>query len=188
LGRRWFLAACAGAAGALALRNVRADHAPVLRPPGSLVEQRFTGVCVRCGNCAQACPAKIIQPDFGDGGLPGLLAPRLHFDRDYCREDCHRCNQVCPSGAIARLSLADKRRRVIGRARVDLTLCLLAQGRECTACIQKCPYQAMAMRSTDGGFSNEPQVVLDRCNGCGACEAVCPTRPERAIRVHARVG
>jgi len=183
-GRRWFLATCAGAAGALALRAVRAESAPVLRPPGSLDEERFTGVCVRCGNCAQVCPSKIIQPDFGDGGLPGLLAPRLRFDRDYCREDCHRCNEVCPSGAIARLSLIDKRRRVIGRARVDLTLCLLAQGRECTACIQKCPYQAIAMTSADGGFSNEPQVILDLCNGCGACEAVCPTHPQRAIQVH----
>ena len=185
-GRRWFLATCAGGVGALALRAVRAENAPVPRPPGSLDDWRFTGVCVRCGNCAQVCPAKIIQPDFGDGGLPGLLAPRLRFDRDYCREDCHRCNEVCPSGAIARLSLIDKRRRVIGQARVDLTVCLLAQGRECTACIQKCPYQAIAMKSADGGFSHEPQVILDRCNGCGACEAVCPTRPERAIEVHVR--
>ncbi|MBN2506273.1 MAG: 4Fe-4S dicluster domain-containing protein [Verrucomicrobia bacterium] len=187
-GRRWFLAVCAGAAAAMALRTVRADSGPLLRPPGSLDDWQFTGVCLRCGNCAQVCPSRIIQPDFGDGGLPGLLAPRLRFDRDYCREDCHRCNEVCPSGAIARLSLADKRRRVLGRARVDLTVCLLAQGRECTACIQKCPYHAIAMKSTDGGFSNEPQVLLDRCIGCGACEAVCPTRPERAIRVHAGVG
>jgi ferredoxin-type protein NapG len=66
---------------------------------------------------------------------------------------------------------------------VDLDRCLLVQGRECTACIQKCPYQAIAMRSTDGGFSNEPSVVPDRCNGCGACEAACPTRPVRAMRV-----
>jgi len=186
--RRWFLATCAGAAGALALRAVRAESSPLLRPPGSLGDGRFTGVCVRCGNCAQVCPAKIIQPDFGDGGLPGLLAPRLRFDQDYCREDCHRCNEVCPSGAIAPLSLADKRRRIIGRAVADVSLCLLAQGRECTACIQKCPYQAIAMHSADGGFSNEPRVFADRCNGCGACEAVCPTRPERAIHVHALAG
>jgi ferredoxin len=120
--------------------------------------------------------------------VAGFLTPRLRFDQDYCREDCHRCNEVCPSGAIARLSLADKRQRVIGRAVVDLALCLLAQGRECTACIQKCPYQAIAMESADGGFSNQPGVVLDRCNGCGACEAVCPTHPVRAIKVQAEAG
>jgi ferredoxin-type protein NapF len=181
--RRWFLAAFTGAVSGLAVRVVRGSSAPPLRPPAALEEQRFTGVCVRCGNCAQACPSRIIQPDCGAGGLAGFLTPRLRFDRDYCREDCHRCNEVCPSGAIARLSLADKRRRLIGRAVVDLDLCLLAQGRECTACIRKCPYQAISMQSADGGFSNEPRVLADRCNGCGACEAVCPTQPVRAVRV-----
>lgn len=182
-GRRWFLAVFAGAAGALAVKTTRGQTAAPRRPPGALDEQRFTGVCVRCGNCAQVCPSKIIRPDFGASGVAGFLTPRLRFEADYCREDCHRCNQVCPSGAIARLSLEQKRRQVIGHARVDLNLCLLAQGRECTACIQRCPYQALVMRSTDGGFSNAPRVVLDRCNGCGACEAVCPTQPVRAMRV-----
>jgi ferredoxin-type protein NapF len=187
-GRRWFLSCAAGAAGAFAARHARGQGTPPPRPPGSLDEERFTGVCVRCGNCAQVCPSRIIQPDFGSSGVAGFLTPRLRFDTDYCREDCHRCNEVCPSGAIAHLSLADKRRRIIGRAVVDLSPYLLAQGRECTACIQKCPYQAIAMKSADGGFSNEPQVILDRCNGCGACEAVCPTRPERAIRIQTGVG
>lgn len=187
-GRRWFLSCVAGAAGALGLRHTRGQGDPPLRPPGSLDAGRFTGVCVRCGNCAQVCPSRIIQPDFGSSGVAGFLTPRLRFDTDYCREDCHRCSAVCPSGAIARVSLADKRRRIIGRAVVDVNLCLLAQGRECTACIQKCPYQAIAMHSADGGFSNEPRVIADRCNGCGACEAVCPTRPERAIQVRAQAG
>jgi ferredoxin-type protein NapF len=148
-----------------------------------LDETRFTGVCMRCGNCAQVCPSKIIQPALGAGGAAGFLTPHLRFGEDYCREDCHRCNQVCPSGAIARLSLANKRHRVIGLAMVDLDLCLLVQGRECTACIQKCPYQAISIHSADGGFSNEPLVAVDHCNGCGACETVCPTRPVRAMRV-----
>jgi ferredoxin-type protein NapF len=182
-GRRWFLAAFAGSAGALAVKAVQGQSLPALRPPGSLDQQRFTGACVRCGNCAQACPSKIIQPDFGASGVAGFLTPRLCFDEDYCREDCHRCNEVCPSHAIARLTLADKRRQVIGHAVADMGLCLLAKGRECTACIRHCPYEAIVMHSTDGGFSNEPRVVLDRCNGCGACEAACPTRPVRAIRV-----
>jgi ferredoxin-type protein NapF len=184
-GRRWFLAACATGAGAFAAKAVRGQTPPPLRPPGSLNEQRFTGLCVRCGNCAQICPSQIVQPDFGGSGVIGFLTPRLSFSHDYCREDCHRCNLACPSGAIARLSLAEKRRRVIGQAVVDLDLCLLAQGRECTACIQKCPYEAIVMHSADGGFSGEPRVKPDRCNGCGACEAVCPTDPVRAIRVQA---
>ena len=184
-GRRWFLAACAGAAAAFAVRPARGQSPLLLRPPGALDEEQFTGVCVRCGNCAQVCPSHIIQPDFGASGVAGWLTPRLRFDSDYCREDCHRCNEVCPSGALARLSLADKRRRVVGQAVVDPDRCLLAQGRECTACIQKCPYEAMAMHRTDGGFSQEPRVLRDRCTGCGACEAVCPVPAVRAVRVQA---
>jgi Pyruvate/2-oxoacid:ferredoxin oxidoreductase delta subunit len=185
-GRRWFVAALAGAAGALAARALSGSNPAPLRPPGSVGEDSFTGVCVRCGNCAQACPPRIIQPDFGPDGVLGFLTPRLCFDRDYCREDCHRCNTACPSGAIERLSLADKRRRVIGQAVVDLHFCLLARGGECTACIRHCPYQAINLHSADGGFSNEPKVIPDLCKGCGACETVCPTRPVRAVRIHPR--
>ena len=183
MGRRGFLGGCAGAAGVLVLGIARGKTPPPLRPPGAVREGQFTGLCVRCGNCAQTCPAKIIHPDFGASGVSGLLSPVLRFDDDYCREGCFRCGQVCPSGALARLPLASKRQYVIGLARVDLDTCLLANGRECAACIQRCPYDALVMHSLDGGFSNEPRLDPAKCNGCGACEAVCPVRPQRAVRV-----
>ena len=180
--RRHFLIACLGAGGAFAVRRTH-GHSPPLRPPGALDENRFTGVCIRCGNCAQACPSRIIHPDLGQSGFAGFLTPRLSFDQNYCREDCHRCGQVCPSGAIARLPLAAKRLQVIGPARVNLDTCLLANGRECTACIQRCPYAAVRLQTSADGFSTAPAVDLKQCTGCGACEAACPVRPQRAIRV-----
>jgi MauM/NapG family ferredoxin protein len=183
LARRGFFTACAGAAGAFAIRLARGAPAPPLRPPGAIPEDRFIGVCVRCGNCARACPSRIIQPDVGQSGVAGWLTPLLRFEDDYCREDCHRCNVVCPSGALPRIPLADKRRRIIGLAKVDEETCLLANGRECVACLKGCPFAAIAMTSADGGFTNLPDVDRAKCNGCGACEAVCPVRPRRAIRV-----
>lgn len=182
--RRWFLACLAGAVGAWVVQAARRQPpAPLLRPPGAVDEARFTGLCVRCGNCARICPSKIIQPDRNAGGLAGWLAPRLDFTRDYCREDCHRCNRICPSGAIARLSLSEKRRQVIGLAHVDDDTCLMVLGRECNACIRACPCAAIRVDNSLDPFSPQPLVDTERCNGCGACEIVCPTQPHRAIRV-----
>ena len=67
------------------------------------------------GNCARACPSKIIRPDLGQGGVAGFLAPVLDFEKGYCLETCRRCTEVCPSGAISRLSLEQKRKARIGR-------------------------------------------------------------------------
>ncbi|MCX7007109.1 MAG: 4Fe-4S dicluster domain-containing protein, partial [Kiritimatiellaeota bacterium] len=180
-GRRAFLAAGGGAVGALLVGTFQGKTAAPLRPPCALGEEKFSGVCIRCGNCERVCPARIIQPDLGATGLANLLTPTLRFSTDYCRENCTRCLDVCPSGALPRLSLEQKRKHVIGIARLDLDICLLAAGQECTECIKSCPFNALAVESK--GFSSQPVLDLKKCNGCGACETNCPVRPRRAIRV-----
>jgi len=187
LGRRSFLVACIGAAAGAATRAAR-GQTPPLRPPGALDETRFTGVCVRCGSCVRVCPSRILRPDLGEHGLAGLLAPVVRFTEGYCRENCNRCNMVCPSGAITRLSLAEKRLRVIGPALVDLDICLLANGQECTTCIRACPYEALTIQETAGGLSAKPFLDLAKCTGCGACELACPTSPRPAIVVVPKPG
>ncbi|MCY3021773.1 MAG: 4Fe-4S binding protein [Planctomycetota bacterium] len=181
--RRAVLGAGLGALVALGLRKLVARSRP-LRPPGAAGEQTFTGLCVRCGNCARACPAKIIHHDMGASGVAGFMAPVVRFENDYCREDCNACGQVCPSGAVARLSLARKRACVMGLATVDLDTCLMANGRDCSACITQCPYDAVARQDADDGFSSFPIVDRRKCTGCGACEVACPVRPLRAVVVH----
>ena len=181
--RRAMLMAGLGSLVAAGLRTLRRSSPGPLRPPGAIGEDRFTGVCIRCGNCARACPARIIQPDPGRHGVAGILAPVVSFDDDFCRADCNRCQVVCPSGAIRRLSLEEKRKCVMSFPQVNLAVCLLAKGQECSACTRACPYDAVATVPLKDGLGWQPAIDRHRCTGCGACQVACPTCPEKAVKV-----
>jgi ferredoxin-type protein NapF len=188
--RRVFFAGAGGAVLALWARRVGAARYQrsdtLLRPPGAVPEDRFGGLCIRCNNCVHACPTKIIHPDTGhEGGLAGFGAPVVRFDRDYkyCLETCNACTQVCPTGALTALPLEQKNKYIIGEVLVDNNVCLTALGeKECDACQQACPYDAVKITWDEEQYNAYP-VVNDKCIGCGACEVVCPTTPVRAIRV-----
>ena len=84
-----------------------------LRPPGAVDEATFAGLCSRCGNCVRACPAGIIRPLTN--GRVDVLTPTLTFTDAYCREDCVRCTEVCPTGALEQVTLEQKPAVKIGR-------------------------------------------------------------------------
>lgn len=183
LARRTLLAGGVGAAWAMVVRPLRADTPRPLRPPGAADETEFAGLCIRCGNCIRACPSDILQPDLAEHGLAALLAPKMEFGDDYCREDCTRCGDVCPSGAITRTLSVDKPKVRMGWPRVDMNICLLGDDRDCAVCRSRCPYEAIRYRFSEEDYTLVPVVDPARCNGCGACQAACPTRPVRAIVV-----
>ena len=179
LSRRSVLSTCVGAVffglGARwGIGASRSGGAKPLRPPGSADETRFCGLCIRCGNCIRACPAGIIEPDSESDGIAGFLSPVLRFRDDYCREDCRRCTEVCPSGAIGRIALEDKPTSRIGVAVVDASICVLADDKECDKCARICPYEAIKIVWSEEEYIALPQVDREKCPGCGACEVVCP--------------
>jgi len=181
LARRAALGAGCGFSGALALgRLLRARPKP-LRPPGAADEATLRGLCLRCGNCVRVCPSGIVRQDLRLADPTGLLTPVLRFDGDYCREECRACGLSCPSGAIERLPLAEKNRRLIGTAHIDLAGCLLTQEKECGHCIPACPYAAIEERFSEATWTASVRLDAARCNGCGACLRVCPPR---VITVH----
>ena len=188
--RRVFFAGAGGALLGLLARRVGAARYrksdTLLRPPGAVPEDRFAGLCIRCNNCVHACPTKIIEPDTGrEAGLAGFGAPVVRFNHDYkyCLETCNACTQVCPTGALTPLPLAQKNKYIVGEALADNNVCLTALGKkECDACELACPYDAVKITWDEEQYIAYP-VVNDKCVGCGACEVVCPTSPVKAIRV-----
>jgi MauM/NapG family ferredoxin protein len=194
--RQALTALASAAAGVLVLRTgvrSRERHPLLVRPPGAQDEEVFLARCLRCSQCMKVCPTSGLQPALAEAGLEGLWTPRLAPRLGYCDYGCNACGQVCPSGAIPALVLADKRQAVIGVAVIDRDRCLpWAHGVPCIVCEEMCPTPEKAIRLEettavdDRGepvFVQRPYVLEDMCIGCGICEYQCPLEGEAAIRV-----
>jgi formate hydrogenlyase subunit 6/NADH:ubiquinone oxidoreductase subunit I len=115
--------------------------------------------------------------------------PRL----GYCEYRCTLCGQVCPTGAIKKLTMGEKARTKIGLAMIDKGRCLpWAHGRPCIVCEEVCPtpkkaiwFEDVKVTERDGRkFSlKQPHVDLELCIGCGICETKCPVLGTPAITV-----
>jgi len=144
-------------------------------PPGAGMRGFFASKCTACQLCAAACPEKIIV--FAKGG-DGPVS--LDLTGGACRFDCKRCTEVCPTGALAPLTLAVKRKTKIAEAHFDAARCKVFQKEEaCGRCAQVCPTHAVTLRKN----GTPKPVDTDLCIGCGACQKVCPETP-KAITVH----
>ena len=159
-------------------------QARLLRPPGVRDEREFLAKCVRCGECLKVCLRSALYPAALQAGAEGLYTPMVVPRLGYCEYNCTLCGQVCPTGAIPKLAVADKRRAVIGKAVFDKNHCLpFASQTPCIVCEEHCPipgkairYQTVTETRPDGRrvTLKKPYIVPELCNGCGICENVCP--------------
>ncbi|MBN1480701.1 4Fe-4S dicluster domain-containing protein [candidate division KSB1 bacterium] len=182
VGRRAAIGALGGFGFAVLFKRSIATSASIIRPPAALPEGQFQSTCIRCGNCARACPTHIIQSSFDANDIAGLLTPKISFTHGYCLPACTACGTVCPSGAIKTFSKNDKKSLVLGIAHIDVENCLLSRHKECDRCQFYCDYDAVMIHPSDFELAAWPEINRQRCVGCGACAVVCPAN---AIRIEA---
>lgn len=153
-----------------------------LVPFGAGSVKNFYNHCTACQLCISACKNGVLRPS---SDLEHFMQPVMGYENGYCRPECTACSQVCPAGAIKPVTVEQKQTIRIGVAKVNLDLCLPAQGKDsCGNCAYHCPSGAIRMVRQPGSRNQIPSVVEDRCIGCGACENLCPSRPISAITVN----
>ena len=196
--RRVVISALSGIAAVPLLRitplgTANAKEPLLVRPPGSLAEPKFLSRCVKCGECMKVCITNGLQPTLLEAGLEGIWSPMLVPRIGYCEYRCTLCGQVCPTGAIKRLTLEEKAKVKIGLAMIDKGRCLpWAHGRPCIVCEEVCPTPKKAIWFEEARTKDrngkvvavlQPRVDLELCIGCGICEAKCPVLGRPAIYV-----
>ncbi|HIZ29081.1 MAG TPA: 4Fe-4S binding protein [Candidatus Adamsella sp.] len=130
----------------------------IILPPGGGSPERFLNKCINCNLCVEHCPQKIIKKADNKFG-----AVYIDYSNNFCKYDCHECSRVCPSGAIKRLTLDEKKKTRIAMAYINNELCT-----KCGICAIDCP--AGAISKKDGEF---PVLDASKCIGCGACKNAC---------------
>ena len=199
------------AAGAVSIPLLRANtglsaepHERLIRPPAALDQKQFLARCIRCGECMKVCPNNSLQPALAEGGLEGLWTPVLTPRIGYCEPSCVLCSEVCPTGAIWKLTPKEKGWVVgvgqgdakavrLGTAFYDRGRCLpWAMATDCIVCQEWCPVSPKAIYlqeaeivDADGNKKvvKQPHVDPSRCVGCGACEYACPLQEHPAVYV-----
>ena len=160
------------------------ERATRIVPPGAKSLRNMAQHCTACQLCVSACPNGVLRPSTN---LETLMQPESSYERGYCRPECTRCSEVCPAGAIVKITAADKSSIQIGHAVWVKENCVpLTDGVECGNCARHCPVGAIQMVPSDKDNPDSPKIPVvndERCIGCGACENLCPARPFSAIYV-----
>ena len=164
-------------------KKVPARHTPIV-PPGAVSLRHMAAHCTGCQLCVSSCPNGVLRPS---SGLMTLMQPESSYERGYCRPECVVCSEVCPAGAILKITPAEKSAIQVGRAVWVRDNCVpLTDGVACGNCARHCPTGAITMVPSDPERADSPKIPAineERCIGCGACETLCPARPFSAIYV-----
>ncbi len=176
----------------------------VIRPPGSVAEDEFLRRCIKCDQCIRVCPTNVLQPALFEAGLEGLWTPIMISKMGWCELNCTLCSQVCPTGAIREISIAEKLGTgpFEGKGPVKTGTAFYNQGRclpwamdtSCVVCEEVCPVSPKAIFTRNVEVTDRWGATLElkrpyidpvKCIGCGICEHECPVKDDPAVYVTA---
>lgn len=149
-------------------KNIAAKVKKFILPAGANNTGDFTNRCLNCNLCVQNCPMKIIKKADEEHSTV-----YIDYEDSFCDYNCHKCSEVCPSGAIAKISLEQKQKTQIALAQINEEKCV-----KCGLCVMKCPKEAI---SKEGDAF--PKVNPEICIGCGACQKACPVKAIEIVAV-----
>jgi len=168
----------------LSLESGQHGQIPIM-PPGSKSLAHFMHHCTACHLCVSVCTTNVMVPAYLEYGICGIMQPKLDYLLGYCDFDCNACGLVCPTGAITPLLLPEKRLVRIGIVFLNKTKCIVyVKKKHCGACGEVCPTHAIF--PVEKGHVLFPEIDVDYCIGCGACEHACPVKP-KAIMVTSEI-
>lgn len=132
-------------------------------PPWTGSPQDFRSKCDGCARCIASCEEKILVSD-----RTGF--PHIDFSYGACTF-CGACAASCAREAFT----VDPAKAPWQVRAVITSACLILDNVLCRICTEHCAAGAILIpRQT--GTASIPQVLADRCNGCGACFSPCPSR------------
>jgi polyferredoxin len=153
-------------------------------PAGAQGLRNLARHCTACQLCVSVCPNRVLRPS---SAWTKLMQPEMSFERGYCRPECVKCAEVCPTSAIQRITREEKTAIQIGHAVWIKANCVVLRDEvTCKSCERHCPTGAIQLIPKDVGNPDSlkiPAIDTERCIGCGACENLCPARPFSAIYV-----
>jgi ferredoxin-type protein NapF len=144
-------------------RGKKISTPPAIRLPWVINEQHFIEGCVQCGDCITSCEEKIIIK--GDGGFPAI-----DFSKGECIF-CQKCIDVCNQPLFV-----NEREDPLTAWQLDIKIksnCLAMNQVVCQSCQDSCESEAISFKYLQSK-TPQPQIDLDKCNGCGACVSTCP--------------